>query len=51
MKAKKSIDRDTVPEPKKETLPPGGGSWLRLPDGSLVPNPEAEKNAKDNPQE
>ncbi len=39
------------PAPAKETLPPGGGSWLRLPDGSLVPNTEAASAAEDNKQE
>ena len=37
-----------APAPAQETLPPGGGSWLRLPDGSLVPNNDAATAADKN---
>ena len=45
---KQESQQATAPAPAQETLPPGGGSWLRLPDGSLVPNIDAATAADKN---
>lgn len=31
-----------TPAPDMDALPPGGGSYTRQPDGTLVPNPAAD---------
>jgi hypothetical protein len=45
---KQETQQAQAPATAQETLPPGGGSWLRLPDGSLVPNNDAATAADKN---
>jgi hypothetical protein len=38
MTAEKPPKPAAAPAPNPDALPPGGGSYLRMPDGTLVPN-------------